>query len=257
MRSPPLAALLILVLPVAVLGAPEEAPTAAWLLAQVPKDPASYGTAVYSGAVFPLKGDRSRQVFTYERRVRPEGALQRSTSVTTDAGRVVLVESATHDGAYRLSEFTEDQFQLGQVGTVRVSGSTVAFRSVGPDGVKEASETDDLPVVVPPTLYGFLYRHWDALLAGETVKLRLAVISRLETVGFELTQVPSQDGRVRIQMRASARLIRLLVDPIYFTFTPAKELRSMEGRFSAKQRVGDAWEDLDAYVAYTSRSAFR
>lgn len=223
------------------------------LLSKVSQDAGSYGELINQGTIFPLKGDRSKPLYFFERRVRSEGSEIVSTSYTHDGQKAVLVESAIHDANYKVREFTENQFQLGKVGKMTVDGNKIHFYSV--TGGKEKSEEETataLPIVVGPTFYGFLYSNWDALMAGKTVPFRYCVISRMETVGFELKKVESPAEQIRIRMKPTSYIISLLVDPIHFTFSPDKTLLSLEGRVPPKIKKGDGWADLDAYEVYKS-----
>jgi hypothetical protein len=132
-----------------------------------------------------------------------------------------------------------------------VLGNEVTFRFA--DGVEQrtASEHVDSPVAVGPTLVGYIVRRLQALRDGEVVLVRLAVLDRLETLGFELVAVPADAGRTRIRMSASSFLIGLAVDPISFTFeTSSSKLLQLEGRVPPKRLEGDSWHDLDARVEY-------
>jgi len=220
------------------------------LLKKASHDVKTYGDLIYKGTVFKLDAKASGHLYVYERRVRSAGDQQFSTSFTHDEHNVALIQMATHDSGFRLKDYTEYQYQLGEVGSVTMTGTTAEFSLVNGEIEKKAREKVSLPVVVGPTLYGFVYQNWEKLLAGDSVDLRFAVISRLETVGFILQKVPSSDNLVRIRMKAGSPLIALLVDPIYFTFSADRRLVSLEGRIPTKLKVGNNWADLDAYITY-------
>ncbi|MFO0742856.1 MAG: hypothetical protein U0270_43680 [Labilithrix sp.] len=74
----------------------------------------------------------------------------------------------------------------------------------------------------------------------------MAVLDRLETIGFELDSVAASPGQTRIRMKPTSPFVRLVMDPIYFTFE-ADRLVRLEGRVPTKQENGD---DLDARVDY-------
>jgi hypothetical protein len=187
-----------------------------------------------------------------ERRVEDHEGSVVSTHVTRDpAGAIQLAESATHSPDYALTEYTMYTNQLEQTGTVRVEGDEVLFHLI--DGGKESSRAEDRtgPVVVGPTLVGYIFRHLDELRAGKTLPVQLAVLDRLETIGFELGIVESQPGQTRVRMRASGLVYGMLIDPIHFTFESATgKLVRLEGRVPAKIRDGGSWADFDARVDY-------
>lgn len=221
------------------------------LLSKVSPDAESYGELITQGTVFPLKGDRAKPLFFFERRVRNEGTEVHSTSYTHDGQKPVLVETAIHDANYKVREFTENQFQLGTVGKMTVDGNKVRFHSVAGGKEKRAEETiASLPVVAGPTFFGFIYNNWADLMAGKTVPFRYCVMHRMETVGFEIEKVKSPADQVRIRMKPTSYVISLLVDPIHFTFSPDKTLLFLEGRVPPKIKKGNGWGDLDAYEVY-------
>lgn len=225
------------------------------LLGNVSLDARTYGDLIYTGAVYPLKGDMSKPLYIYERHVQNRNGVYYSTSFTREGDQAVLVQVAKHDSRYRLQKYTEYQFQLGEVSTVTMSGDSVEFHVTAGRSEKRTSEIVSLPVVVGPSLYGFINQNWEKLIKGETIGFRFPVISRMETVGFELKKAASPDDQIRIQMTASSMIIALFVDPIYFTYSRNRRLISLEGRVPTKVKKGNAWADLDAYVAYKNATA--
>lgn len=213
------------------------------------------GEPIYQGRVFPLRADRAGAVptYIYERRVDDQGGQLVSTHVTRyPNGAIALAESALHDADYRLSEYTLHANQLGQTGSVRVDGDKVSFHVASAAGHRYKVERTRGPVVTGPTLVGFIVRHLDELRTDKSIGVRMAILDRLETIGFTLQQVSSQPGQTQVRMRASALLMRLFIDPVYFTFDSATgKLLHLEGRVPPKVRGGDEWKDFDARVEYS------
>ena len=229
----------------------------------------SGGERIYVGRVFPLTTGSDAAVvplFTYERRVSAAPSVDggvpvspmRSTHITRDAkGAVVVAESALHSIGYDLLDYELYGDQLQRSGSVQVRGQRVSFllRAAGKGSAGEqqqvAEEQQSAPVVVGPTLVGFIARQRASLAAGQVIAIRLAVLERLETLGFELRSVPAASGQTRVEMAASSLLIGLVVKPLYFTFDAASgNLLRMEGRVPPKAIVGEHWQDLDARVEY-------
>jgi hypothetical protein len=210
------------------------------------------GDAIYVGRVFPLHGTSTQPTYVYERRVEARLGRWVSTHVTRDsAGAIQLAESATHSSDYALSEYTLYANQLGQTGGIRVQDDQITFRVT--DGNIERVRVERLTgdVVVGPTLVGYVVRRLDGLARGEVAEVRLAVLDRMETIGFELAAVAAPAGLTRIQMTPSSFLIRLAVDPVIFTFeTSTRQLVRLEGRVPTKIRDGDRWKDFNARVEY-------
>jgi hypothetical protein len=218
------------------------------LVATVPAPPET----IYVGTVFPLKGAASVPTYVYERSVESRDGAMVSSHVTRDlAGAVQLQESATHAEDYRLASYTLHRNQLGQSGTVRVDGDQVSFERRDGTQLRRKTERQAGPVVVGPTLVGYVYRHLDALRGGQVLGVRMAVLDRLETIGFDLQAVPGSPGQTRIRMKPSSFFVALVVDPIYFTFeADTGKLVRLEGRVPPKVRQGESWRDFDARVEY-------
>lgn len=237
---------------VLALGCASAPPRAVPSPAVLGPDVTARGDSIYFGTVFPLEGGGREALYVYERRVDDTGPLPIATHVTRDlAGRVVLADSATHTPGYRLVSYTLLANQIGQTGTVKVEGRRVSFRLDDGRTVRRATEEVTDPVVVGPTLIGTIVTHLDALRAGEVVPVRMAILDRLETLGFHLSAEPAARGRTRVTMTASSPIIALAVDPVTFVFDDAtRHLVRLEGRVPPRVLEGEDWADLDARVEY-------
>jgi hypothetical protein len=115
------------------------------------------------------------------------------------------------------------------------------------------------PVVVGPTLVGYVVTRLEALRRGETLGVRFAVLERFETLGFDLQKVNGEPGQTRISMKPQSALIALVVKPIVFTFDDASgHLVRLEGRVPPRRLAEGRLHDLDARVEYAfAASAYR
>ncbi|MBL8743709.1 MAG: hypothetical protein JNK04_21515 [Myxococcales bacterium] len=209
------------------------------------------GESIYFGTVFPLDADTKEPTFVYERRVAREGDRFLSTHITrTPSGRVELAETATHDADYALRSYVLHGNQLGVHGTIDVAEGEVRFHRVDASGVRDEVEAQDGVVVVGPTLVGYIGAHLPALRAGEVFPVRLALLDRLETLGFDLAIAESAPGETKVRMTPSSFFVRLAVDPIDYTFGPDGKLARLEGRVPPKHFVGGRYRDFDARVEY-------
>jgi hypothetical protein len=219
----------------------------------IPEAPGDAMTqTVYFGTVFPLSAAAAKPAFVYERLVGERDGALVSTHVTRDpSGSTAIRESARHTADYSLVDYTLHENQLGQTGTIRVDGDRVSFERL--EGTKRRARVERVkaPVVVGPTLVGHVVRNLASLRAGEVLRVRLAVLDRLETIGFDLQAVEAAPGQTRIRVKPSSFLVALIVGPLYFTFeTATAKLVRLEGRVPPKVRAGDAWRDFDARVEY-------
>lgn len=218
----------------------------------VPPEVTTSGDTIYFGTVFPLGSSGTPPTYVYERRVEAiPGALRSSHITRSPAGSIALAESATHDLDYRLSAYRLHANQLGQSGSVEVTGNQVRFRLERGGKVEQAEEEQQDPVVVGPTLVGYIVRHLGALRAGQALPVRMAVLDRLETIGFRLSVVPGDAKQTRVRMTASSFLYGLFIDPIDFDFEASSgKLVRLEGRVPPKVWADNGWKDFDARVEY-------
>ena len=217
--------------------------------ALVAPDVLTRGETIYFGSSFPLTGAADAPTFVYERKVEDLGeGAQRALHVTRNpAGEVQIAEEATHGPQYALRDYTLHTNQLGQSGSVHVAQDAVTFTLNGETKVERTTD----PVAVGPTLVGFVFVRLEELRQGAVVPLRLAVLDRFETIGFELRSVAAAPGQTKVQMTASSFLYRLAIDPVFFTFeTASAKLVRLEGRIPPKVKNGDGWANFDARVEY-------
>ncbi len=218
-------------------------------LATVPRDVLQRGETVYFGSTYRLKGaDGEGPLFVYERRT--DGAV--ATHITrTAAGELQLVDEASYDASYLLGRYTLHTDQLGRTGRIDVGETDVRFTLTDGEQVVTDSEPRTDPVVVGPTLVGFMHHRLSALRSGSVLPIRFAVLDRLETLGFQLAAVAAEPGQTKVKMSASSPLVALLVAPVFFTFDDATgNLVRIEGRVPPKVLENGRWYDLDARVEY-------
>lgn len=221
-------------------------------LSAVSRDSSTFGDLVYVGTVAPLKAP-TKPVFEYERRVK-DGS---STSFTKQGAEAVLIEQATHDADYQLSSSAQWQLQTREVGRVTIDNGIVRLSQSSGGVERFAEEPLRESVVVGPTLFGFIARHREQLMRGETLTIRFAVTSRLETIPFELSRVDGANGQPRIRMAAKSALVALVVDPLFVTYSADGALVALDGRVPTKLKQGEGWADFDAHVDYRNEGVFR
>ena len=216
--------------------------------------PESAGGVVYQGEVFPLRPAGARQLYSYERRVTTTREGLSASHITRDANReVVIVESAEFTPAYELRRFAATNKQAGYTGTVRVTGSR-HLEFVLNQGGKVTMATGDAtdPVVTGPSLHGFILRHWDLLAAGQRVPVRMVVMEKKQTYGFEIVRANAANGRTAFSVTATNFLVRLAIEPLRVEFdSAAKHVLRYEGRVPPMQMVNGRLRALDARVEYT------
>lgn len=216
--------------------------------------PHAAGELVYRGAVYdPSRGPNSAAVFNYERRVTPQGDALISTHVSLDEdGTLAVVDAATHDSAYRLRTFDSLQAQTGTVGRVTVDADgDVHFDVTRARRRRTRTERATDPVVVGPTLFGYALAHWEALVSGEALKVRFAVVERAQTYGFTLRKVHADAHTTTIAMRATGLLTRASVPTMHLVFdTQTRDIVRYQGRVPPVVFKDGKARALDARVEY-------
>jgi hypothetical protein len=125
-------------------------------------------------------------------------------------------------------------------------GSSLQTTTVGIDRVGRA--------VVDAGFDLFVLKHWDALIAGNKVKLDFLALSRASFFGFHLEKKTFKDGQLIISLKPSSFLLSLLVDPILLTYdADSKRLISFEGLTNIEQVVDGKAEGRNhvARIEYT------
>jgi hypothetical protein len=235
--------------------APKLDEDAARHLQRLARTPESAGTLIYRGSVVPQAEPDARPLFTYERRVDDRTGVLVSSHVTTDFnGEVIIAEQARMAPGYTLRRFDAANRQQGYSGSVVVSreGRHLEFTLVREGKVLTASEDVKHPAVSGPSLHGFILQHWNRLAAGQKVPVRMIILNRLETYGFDIRRQREAEGRTTFSITPSSPLVRLVVAPLVVTFDSAtRNVVRYEGRVPPMKPEGGRLVDLDARVDYT------
>ncbi len=234
-------------------------PNAAARLAALHQTPQAAGALVYRGAVFELGRPQGAALFNYERRVAATEAGLTASHITHNLQRdTIIVETAQFSPAYDLQRFDAINQQQGYSGTVRVSpdGRQLAF-SLNDNG-KLSTATEDVsePVVSGPSLHGFIAARWEALATGRPMAVRMIVLAKKQTYGFEIRQEAQANGQTSFVIAPSSLLVRMAIAPLRVVFDNAtRNLVRYEGRVPPMQALDGRLKDLDARVDYTMVAA--
>lgn len=210
------------------------------------------------GKVYAQEGPRTEPVFDFKNELvkTDEKHVSTSTFVRGDDGRIAAVEVTTFDPSGRLKSYSLEEKQQDFKGVLEVVDGKAKF-SFTKDGKTKTNEEkagDDL--IVGSMIPEDLQANWEKITKGAKLKRRLAVVDRLETIGFEFSkesdaEVMGQKVAV-IMMRPSNFLIAALVKPLrFFVKADGSALVELHGRTLIKRQVGSKFEDLDAVTVYT------
>jgi hypothetical protein len=119
-----------------------------------------------------------------------------------------------------------------------------------------ASEAVSAPVVAGPSLHGFMLHHWDRLLAGDTVPVRMIVMEKKTTYGFRIRLHSRNAERTVFSVMPTNWLLRLAVAPLAVSFdNTTRQVLRYEGRVPPQLVEGGRSRAFDARVDYTMKVA--
>ena len=262
-RSPLTALLAALVATSAAAQAPLE-PAAASRLAAWQQAPDAAGELVYRVTTFALNAPTAsaEPLFRYTRRVREQAGERVATHLTqTPSGLLLIAETGTFGPGYALHRFEAINQQQGYSGSAQLSadGSQLAFELTDRGQHRTATETVSAPVVSGPTLHGFVHHHWDSLAAGQSLPVRLIVLQKMQTYGFDIRLESTErtpGGHTVFAVTPSSFFVRLAVPPLRVVFdTASRQIVRYEGRVPPMQVLNGRLQDLDARVEYETVTA--
>jgi hypothetical protein len=227
------------------------------------RSPDAAGSRVYRGTVVPLneplKEPMQPPLFSYERRVSDTADGLSAAHITQDRdGRVIIVERANVAPDYSLQGFDAINAQLGISGSVRLSGDGKQLEYQLLDNGKTSHAVEEVahPVVSGPSLHGFIRHRWLELAAGQAIEVRMIVLAKKQTYGFEIRMAEQRDGQTSFRITPSHWLTRLAIAPLTVVFDSAtKNVLRYEGRVPPLRDDFGKLATLDARVDYTLHAA--
>lgn len=227
-------------------------------LAALQTAPESAGTLVYRGDTFTQRTPAAAALYRYERRVLTTTTGLTASHITSDAaGRVLIVESALVSPHYATQRFEAVNQQSGFSGSVQISngGRHLEYELDNNGKRSTASEEVSDPVVCGPSLFGFILKNWDPLVAGTSLPVRMLVLKDKTTYGFDLTFDKTVNGQAAFTLRPSNFVIRMAIAPLRVVFDArTRTAVRYEGRVPPMENVAGKLKDLDARVEYVSVS---
>jgi hypothetical protein len=222
---------------------------------------ATAAVPIYEGRVFvPTAAPGAAPLFTYERRVAAtdDGHDLLASHLTRDAGGATIIEeSARTTPAYALRRFDADNRQQGYRGSATVSadGRQIDFSLLRDGRWSHASQTLNAPAVAGPSLHGFMLQHWDRLVAGDTVPVRMIVIAKKTTYGFRIRLHSRSSELTVFSVTPTNVLVRLAVAPLAVAFDNAThQVLRYEGRVPPQLVERGRAREFDARVEYTMKA---
>lgn len=160
---------------------------------------------------------------TQMRFVTPEGV-----AVTTE--RLLL-----RDGQFE--EYRVVHHEAGHEGRIRRLGERLEFSYTRDGSTQTRAEDYTADFVAGPAITAYIQAHWAEILAGDTLRIRLPIPDRLETIGFKLemdSRRKTERGEaVVVKMRPASFLLAALVRPVLMSLSEdGAEVWELTGRMT-------------------------
>lgn len=229
-------------------------------LNSVEQSPETEGILIYEGSVFAIDDQNPKQVFSYERRVREEKEILIANHITRNMDKkVIITQIAKYVPKYQLKNFEYINGQVGYIAKVEVNRNLVRYSLTDNSGNTTSSEEEvNEPLVVGPTLFGFISTNWETLSAGNSLFVQFIVAEQKKTYRFEIRRLSENNGITRFEMKATNWLIGLFIKPFQFDFDSSKHtIITYQGRVPPMRSINGQLKELDARVTYVHRSNYR
>ncbi len=199
-----------------------------------------------TGKIYDRKSNFSKVVFKFEKHVtkKASGELVAKSKYFSMDGKTALDEVVEYSPNDTLKLFQRKQKQINRDTMAKRDGEKVLFEMKEKRAKNDKHDKDDEGwednMITPEQLTRYIHRHFDKILAGETIKVRLIVPSRTETVGFRVFKEEDKEFqgkvRTRLRMNPTSIFIRALVDPVdlYFEKEKSRRLLMVDGRLPVK-----------------------
>lgn len=210
----------------------------------------------YTAQVYDEDSNKQKLLYNYKSESNQVGdEVVVTNQFTYPDGKVATTEEVTFIKDKKVRLYKQHQAQLNAEGTIEIGNGKAKFTWTKDGKTKTDEEDAGADFIVGSQIPLHIEDNWDKLMKGEKFKRRLAVLERLETVGFEFSKEKDAeiDGKkaVVIKMKPSSFIIAAIVSPIHFYMSPdGGTLLEIHGRTTVKRDVNGKFKDLDATVVY-------
>jgi len=209
------------------------------------------------GRLFEIDAPRTKPLFTFTLSGHTlEGKYTRMETDYRDLDGVLTAHEKIGFRDGRLQSYAFEIPNQGEIGKMEIVDERMRFSWNKNGEVRTEEESVPENLIVGPTIVPFLRENRERILAGESLRARLAVLDRMETIGFRFTKVEEKmrDGRavVMVRMRPSSFVVALVVKPLDF-LVDKETFRLLEYRgrtLPLRQETDGTWTALDVDAVY-------
>lgn len=185
-----------------------------------------------------------------------EGDLVHALSTFTGPeGVQVIEESWEKDGHVQKAKI--DNKVLGkQMSLEVIAGNKIRYSLTENGKTKTSDDDNEENLVVPSTLMSYIRPKFPQILAGEEIKIRMAVLDRQDAFTFIMKKLreeksPSDEDILVLEMKPWSFIVKAAVSPLYFYLNPKTgEMFAFEGRSALRRKIDGKYKEMDSRVAY-------
>jgi len=170
------------------------------------------------------------------------------TTYKTPAGELFATEKGIVEGAeFVIYELTFPIF--GEAGKIERKDGKILMSYRTPTSKKTARLNWKPNYVIGPTIPDYVRAHWDEIMAGKSVDVKMIVAERLESFSFQFVKGPEVKfnglNGVKVLFKPNNRVVRMVVEPVELIFDrQTRRTLRIAGRSLARKKIGEEWADL-------------
>lgn len=187
---------------------------------------------VIHGTIHPSEADAPNTLFFYERTEEEKDGKTRIHSRYLDKAHTVLAEEICELNGGTITKYEYFQRQMKEDGRIEVRDGRVHYTYTAQGKTKTDDDEVEPRLLVSEMVSGYLRAHWQELMAGETIKARLLVVERLDTIGFKFfkDKERTENGKALVDftMKPSSLFIDAIVPNFRLTLEKDPPHRTVE-----------------------------
>lgn len=214
------------------------------------------------GEIFEPKLSPDKPLFFYEN-TRNDAGTESRTVYSDVKGKPVVEETTTYEGG-KLKRYTYNQLQVDEKGEIEVRDGKVFYTYTAQGKTEKDNEDLEDNMLVPDMIGAQILKDWAELMKGETIKIRILLLERLDNIGFKLFKDKERDfnGKpaVDIVMKPSSIFIAAIAPSFLITVEKDAPHRLLETFGRLPVRVPNKtppvnrkdWDAIDARLTFAA-----